>query len=75
MEESRKNRKKENNSLNPNSSLPKYLLSSILGLIASLGYGFFQQFFYFPFFFAGKIFGGAIELLQYILVIVKLIDL
>ncbi len=38
-----------------------FLRGAILGLISSVGYGFFQQFIDVPFFLAGFIFGGTID--------------
>ncbi|MCF2138771.1 MAG: hypothetical protein K9W44_01785 [Candidatus Lokiarchaeota archaeon] len=43
--------------------LNSFIRGAIFGLITSVGYGFFQQFIDLPFFFAGLVFGGTIDVI------------
>ena len=43
--------------------LNAFIRGAILGLFTSAGFGFFQQFIDLPFFFAGIIFGGTIDII------------
>jgi hypothetical protein len=43
--------------------LNAFIRGAILGLIVSAGFGFFQQFIDLPFFFAGAVFGGTIDII------------